>query len=324
MSCTDHFSRPISYLRVSITDRCNLRCTYCMPPEGVPWRSHEEILTFEEIERVVRVAAGLGIQKVRLTGGEPLVRAGVVDLVRMLAAVPGVDDLAMTTNGTLLSQHARALASAGLNRVNISLDTLRPDRFHRVTRLGDISTVLAGIDEALAANLTPVKLNVVLMAGENDDEIGDLVRLALQEPLHVRFIERMPIGDTGPQPSAMVATAEVKRRIEAEFGRLVPAHVGQGNGPATYYRLDGSPGTLGFISAMTEHFCAHCNRLRLTADGNLRPCLMSDAEISLRPPLRSGVSDDDLKALILEAVFAKPEAHGDAPEGKRKMSQIGG
>ena len=324
MPCTDHFARPISYLRVSVTDRCNLRCAYCMPVEGVPWRPHDDILTFEEIERIVRVAAALGISKVRLTGGEPLVRAGIVDLVRLLALVPEVDDLAMTTNGTLLPRHAGALASAGLDRANISLDTLRPERFRRITRLGDIRAVLAGIESALDANLAPVKLNVVLMAGENDDEIADFVRLTLDRPLHVRFIERMPIGALGPEPSALVPTDLVMRRIEAEFGRLLPGRPDRGNGPAAYYTLTGARGTLGFISAMTDHFCSHCNRLRLTADGNLRPCLMSDTEIALRPALRSGVSDEELRALILEAVFAKPEAHGEIAEGERKMSQIGG
>lgn len=325
MSCVDSYNRSISYLRVSVTDRCNLRCRYCMPPEGVPWVPHENILRFEEIERIVRMGAELGISKVRLTGGEPLVRAGIASLVAMLASAPGVDDLAMTTNGILLAERAGELARAGLHRINVSLDTLRADRFRAITRLGDIQDVERGIAAAREAGLEPVKVNTVLMRGVNDDEIGDFARRTLHEPFHVRFIEEMPVGAVGQ--ASFLPAAEAMARIEAVFGPLEVAHQRKGNGPASYYRIPGAQGTIGFISAVSEHFCRQCNRLRLTADGRLRPCLLSDAEIPLREALRAGVSDEELKQMLVSAVAAKPERHhlaeGSIPE-VRGMSQIGG
>jgi cyclic pyranopterin phosphate synthase len=325
MGCVDSFNRSISYLRVSVTDRCNLRCVYCMPPEGVAWVPHENILRFEEIARIVRLGAELGITKVRLTGGEPLVRTGIVSLVAMIAAIAGVDDIAMTTNGILLADYAQELASAGLHRVNVSLDTLRPDRFRAITRLGNIEDVERGIAAAREAGLEPVKVNTVLMRGVNDDEIADFARRTLREPFHVRFIEEMPVGSVAQVP--FLPTAEAMARIQAEFGSLEVAHQRKGNGPASYYRISGAEGTIGFIGAVTEHFCHQCNRLRLTADGRLRPCLLSDAEIPLRETLRAGASDDDLKQMLVSAVAAKPECHhlaeGSIPEA-RVMSQIGG
>jgi len=325
MGCLDNFNRSISYLRVSVTDRCNLRCMYCMPPDGVPWVAHESILRYEEIVRIVRVGAGLGISKVRLTGGEPLVRAGIESLVSMLAAVPGVDDIAMTTNGILLQRYANILAQAGLHRVNVSLDTLRPDRFRAITRLGNLEDVERGIRAAHEAGLEPVKINVVLMRGVNDDEVVDFARRTLAEPFHVRFIEEMPVGQAGR--GNFLPVAEARAQIEAEFGPLEAAHQRKGNGPASYYRIPGAQGTIGFISAVSEHFCHHCNRLRLTADGRLRPCLLSEAEIPLREALRSGITDEQLRELFLSAVVAKPERHqlaeGALPAG-RSMSQIGG
>lgn len=325
MGCVDSFNRSISYLRVSVTDRCNLRCVYCMPPEGIPWVPHENILRYEEIVRVVRIAAQMGIIKIRLTGGEPLVRAGIVSLVGMIAAVPGVDDLAMTTNGVLLAQSANDLARAGLHRVNVSLDTLRPERFRAITRLGNLEDVERGLMAAREAGLEPVKVNTVLMRGVNDDEIVDFARRTLREPFHVRFIEEMPVGTA--RNMRFLPVAEARKRIEAAFGPLVAAHQRVGNGPASYYRIPGAQGTIGFISAVSEHFCHACNRLRLTADGRLRPCLLSDAEIPLREALRSGVNDEELKQIILSAVAAKPDGHhlneGIAASG-RGMSQIGG
>jgi cyclic pyranopterin phosphate synthase len=286
---------------------------------------HESILRYEEIVRIVRLGAELGITKVRLTGGEPLVRAGIVSLVAMLAAIPGVDDLAMTTNGLLLAGYARELASAGLNRVNVSLDTLRADRFRAITRLGDIQEVERGIAAAREAGLEPVKVNTVLIRGVNDDEIVDFARRTLQEPFHVRFIEEMPVGHAGRL--SFLPAAEAMARIQAEFGPLEVAHQRKGNGPASYYRIPGAQGTVGFISAVSEHFCHQCNRLRLTADGRLRPCLLSDAEIPLREALRAGISDEALKQMLVSAVVAKPERHhlaeGSTPEA-RSMSQIGG
>jgi cyclic pyranopterin phosphate synthase len=327
----DEYSRAIHYLRVSVTDRCNLRCTYCMPPEGVPWQPHSSILSFEQIETVVRAAAELGISKVRITGGEPLARLGMVDLVRMLARVPGLDDLAMTTNGTLLAGCAADLCQAGLRRVNISLDTLRPERFHSITRLGRLEDALAGITAAHEAGLRPVKINMVVMRGGNDDEVLDLALKSVDEGWNVRFIEYMPVGGQAPPDAAwcsqVVTGEEMQRNIEARFGPLAPTQDSVGNGPARYYRIEGARGTLGFITPVSEHFCVHCNRLRLTADGQLRPCLLSDEEIDLGSALRRGADVPEIKRLLLEAIRSKPREHrlaGCVQPEKRAMSQIGG
>ncbi|MGQ9626297.1 MAG: GTP 3',8-cyclase MoaA [Anaerolineae bacterium] len=324
----DDFRREISYLRVSITDRCNLRCVYCMPPSGVHLRSHEEILSYEEIACVVRAAAELGIHKVRLTGGEPLVRAGLVNLVEMLAAIPGIDDLSMTTNGTLLAAYAHDLKEAGLKRVNVSLDTLRPERFQRITGRAGLDKVLEGIAEARKAGLEPVKINIVVLRGLNDDEIVDFARLTLEEGWHVRFIEMMPLG-AGPiwAKDRYVSATEIRRQLEKELAPLQPARLSAGGGPARYFRLPRASGTIGFISPISEHFCATCNRLRLTADGRLRPCLLSDHEIDLRPLLRQGAGPAEIRKLLIQAICAKPERHrldeDTAPRG-RVMSEIGG
>jgi cyclic pyranopterin phosphate synthase len=331
MTKLDACNRPISYLRVSVTDRCNLRCVYCMPPEGVSWRSHEEILRYEEIETVVRAAAELGISKVRLTGGEPLVRPGVADLVQMLADIPGVDDLAMTTNGTFLSRYAADLAEAGLRRVNVSLDTLRPERFRRITRLGRLEDVLAGMEAAREAGLEPIKINTVVIRGMNDDEAVDFAQKTVSEAWNVRFIEFMPVGNgefaDGRWQEKVVTAAEIRQQIEAALGVLEPAKVSAGSGPARYYRLPGASGTLGFITPISEHFCYRCNRLRLTADGQLRPCLLSDYEIDLRTPLRQGADVAQIEALLLKGIESKPVRHHldecQMPEN-RVMSEIGG
>lgn len=338
MAHLDAYNRPISYLRISVTDRCNLRCVYCMPPEGVPKRSHDEILRYEEIEMVARAAAGLGIAKVRLTGGEPLVRPGVVDLVRLLARVPGIDDLAMTTNGVLLGDYAKGLASAGLQRVNISLDTLRPERFRRITRCGELADTLTGMDAAREAGLEPIKINTVVIRGMNDDEVVGLASRTMEPGWHVRFIELMPVGTSlmpagngvtvaGNWRDRVVTASEIRARIEAVLGPLEPAKVSVGGGPARYYRLQGAKGTLGFITPISEHFCTQCNRLRLTADGKLRPCLLSDHEIDLQTVLRQGADVEQIKTLILEAIKSKPMQHHldecQVPEG-RAMSEIGG
>jgi cyclic pyranopterin phosphate synthase len=328
MPYLDNFNRPISYLRISVTDRCNLRCVYCMPPEGVPCRSHEEILRYEEIELIARAAASLGISKVRLTGGEPLVRLGFAELVRMLARIPGIDDLAMTTNGTLLARYAVELAEAGLKRVNVSLDTLRAERFRQITRRGNLTAVFEGIAAAKEAGLVPVKINTVVVRGLNDDEAVDFARLTLEGDWHVRFIELMPLGTNAAWVGdGYVSAGEVRRQIEDALGELVPAKVGVGNGPARYYRLPGAVGTIGFITPISEHFCYQCNRLRLTADGRLRPCLLSDYEIDLRTPLRQGADLAEVRELLIYSIRAKPERHhldeNIAPR-KRAMSEIGG
>ena len=344
MAHLDAYNRPISYLRISVTDRCNLRCVYCMPPEGVPWRSHDDILRYEEIEMVAQAAAGLGVSKIRLTGGEPLVRLGIVDLVHKLARIPGIDDLAMTTNGVLLSRYAADLARAGLRRVNVSLDTLRPERFRRITRLGRLEDVLAGMEAAREAGLEPIKINTVVIRGMNDDEVVDLARRTTAAGWNVRFIELMPIGISlmpvgnsvladGDWWERVVTAQEIRQRIEAALGKLEPAKVRAdgdtpvGNGPARYYRLPGAQGTLGFITPISEHFCYQCNRLRLTADGQLRPCLLSDQEIDLRTPLRQGADVAQIRALLVRGIEHKPWEHRldewQRPE-KRAMSEIGG
>lgn len=330
MPCLDSLARPISYLRISVTDRCNLRCIYCMPAEGIPHKfPHEEILRYEEIARVVEAAAGLGINKVRLTGGEPLARLGIAELVRMIASIPGIDDISMTTNGILLARHAQELKDAGLHRVNVSLDTLQPTRFRQITRLGELEDVLAGIEAAERAGLHPIKVNNVVMRGLNDDEIADFARLTLTRPWHIRFIEIMPVGETAEQAKmGFVPVAEIRARIEAEVGPLEPSDgAGRGAGPARYYRLPNAPGTIGFISAVSEHFCFHCNRLRLTADGKLRPCLLSDQEIDIRAALRRGAGLQELQAILRQAVEQKPAGHHlaeDITATGRLMSQIGG
>jgi cyclic pyranopterin phosphate synthase len=328
MPYLDNFNRPISYLRISVTDRCNLRCVYCMPPEGVPCRSHEEILRYEEIELIVRAAASIGISKVRLTGGEPLVRLGFVELVRMLARIPGIDDLAMTTNGTLLARYTAELAQAGLKRVNVSLDTLQPERFRQITRRGDLAAVFEGIAAAKEAGLVPVKINTVVVRGLNDDEAVDFARLTLEEDWHVRFIELMPLGtNIAWAGDGYVSMGEVRHRIKDALGELVPAKERFGNGPARYYRLPGAVGTIGFISPVSEHFCYQCNRLRLTADGRLRPCLLSDYEMDLRTPLRQGAGLTEVRELLIRSIGAKPERHHldeSISPRERAMSEIGG
>ncbi|MFC1911380.1 GTP 3',8-cyclase MoaA [Chloroflexota bacterium] len=320
----DSYGRRINYLRISVTDRCNLRCIYCMPPEGVPHISHNEILSYEEIRAVVQAAAQLGVRGIRLTGGEPLVRADLPELVKMLSQIEGIQELSLTTNGALLKDYAQALKLAGLSRVNVSLDTLRADRFQYITRLGELEDVLAGIEAAKEAGLYPIKTNTVIMRGINDDEILDFARLTYEEGWHVRFIELMPFkGVAQPVPSA-----EVQQHVSS-LSRLELCMSITGNGPAKYYRLAGAEGTIGFISPLTEiSFCSRCNRMRLTPDGKLRPCLLGRNEIDLKMPLRNNASMEELKRLILKAVASKPEHHHlkdtNGRPVERKMSQIGG
>jgi cyclic pyranopterin phosphate synthase len=323
---SDSFHRPINYLRISVTDRCNLRCVYCMAAEGVSLMSHKDILTYEEINTIAQAAVGLGINKIRLTGGEPLVRSGLPELLKMLAQIEGIDDISLTTNGTLLSRYASELKDAGLRRVNVSLDTLKPERFKQITRRDNkLSEVLEGIDAARAVGLNPVKLNTVVMAGVNDDELLDFAGKTVAEGWHVRFIELMPVAgnDTTPQ---FVSAGEMMKRLEP-LGELTPCLPSTGNGPAKYFRLPQAKGDIGFITPISEHFCFQCNRMRLTADGKLRPCLLSDYEVDLKQPLRSGISLSGLEELFRQAVANKPERHnlaqGSVPKD-RPFSQVGG
>jgi cyclic pyranopterin phosphate synthase len=324
----DDFGRAINYLRVSVTDRCNLRCVYCMPPQGVEKRAHTDILSYEELALVIRAAAEIGITKVRLTGGEPLARLGLSEFVRMIAAIPGIDDLSMTTNGTLLARQAKRLADAGLHRVNISLDTLDPERFAVITRQRCLDDVWAGIAAARAAGLTPIKFNIVVVRGLNDDQIVSFARKTLTDDWHVRFIELMPIGaNIHWAGDGTVPIPEVQARIESEIGPLQPIHGPRGNGPARYHQLAGAEGTIGFIGALSNHFCPSCNRLRLTADGRLRPCLLNEREVDLRAAVRSGANVETVKSLLTQAIQSKPKRHhldeALAPRD-RTMAQIGG
>ncbi|HEY58238.1 MAG TPA: GTP 3',8-cyclase MoaA [Anaerolineae bacterium] len=323
----DRFGRHLNYLRISVTDHCNLRCIYCMP-EDMTFRLADELLQDEEILRLVRLFASLGVEKIRLTGGEPTVRAGIVDLVREIARTPGIRQVTMTTNGILLSRLARPLAKAGLQRVNISLDTLNPGKFRRLTRWGDLEDVLDGIQAAEEAGLQPVKLNAVVVRGYNEEDVVDLAALTLRHPWQVRFIEMMPFaGATDIQRQMVVTAAEMQARIAAALGPLSPVNGGRLDGEARLYRLSEARGTIGFIASVSQPFCAACTRLRLTADGQLRLCLLREREVDLLTPLRQGASNEELRRLIVQAAWAKPWGHGLA-QGEvplnRTMSQIGG
>jgi len=321
----DSWHRQISYLRISITDFCNLNCVYCSE-KPVPRLPMSEILSYEEISRVIAVAAPLGITKVRFTGGEPLLRPQLSTLIRMTANIPGIDDIALTTNGTLLSQYAGELKDAGLHRVNVSLDTLKADSFKEITRLDKFEEVIAGIEEANRAGLTPVKINMVVMRGRNDDEVIDFARKTITDGWNVRYIEDMPFGNEANGSGKMVSAREIQRQL-AVLGKLEPCKTRQGNGPARYFRFPGANGTIGFISPVTEHFCSTCNRLRLTADGHLRPCLLDDDEIDIKGAMRGGASDEEMRVIIQKAVAGKRERH-HLNEGQRapekSMRQIGG
>ncbi|MBU4310327.1 GTP 3',8-cyclase MoaA [bacterium] len=362
----DRYNRKISYLRVSVTDRCNLRCIYCMPPEGIKPLRHEDILRFEEIKRIVRYGIDWGIDKVRITGGEPLVRKKVVYLIEALSNLEGIRDLSMTTNGILLKDYAEDLKNAGLQRINVSLDSLDANKFNRITKVRKLSLVLDGIEEALKRGLEPVKINVVVMKGINDDEVLDFAKMSLDRPLHIRFIEFMPFCKTriytnckakkeatktrinpvrsktsktsasdeyrrtsngvntnkeGAHPFEFVSTSIIRERLK-ELGELIPAQV-RGAGPAKPFRFEKSLGTVGFITPMSEHFCATCNRLRLTADGRLYPCLFSDYGVDIKTPLRTGADYKEIRELFEDALKNKPEKHF-VKGNNQVMSKIGG
>lgn len=325
----DPFGRAINYLRISITDRCNLRCAYCLPETGVKWMAPEKLLNVDEIIEVVRVAADLGITKVRLTGGEPLVRNDLLSIVKQISQINGITDLSLTTNAIRLGELAKPLAEAGLQRVNISLDTLQPEKYHRITRLGDFQKAWNGILAAEAAGLLPIKLNCVVVGGLNDDEIVDLATLSVEHPWHVRFIELMPVANEQDWGNGLPSSDQRYVSVQSmhqTLQRLNLQNVDSSTrmGPERTFKIPGSLGTVGFISPLGDHFCSKCNRLRLTADGNLRSCLLVDKEISLRKAFEN---HEDLKAYIENAVKIKPKGHElsqhNCPES-RCMSQIGG
>lgn len=326
----DNYRRDINYLRISVTDRCNLRCSYCMPKEGISQLGHDDILRYEEMLRIIKVAAATGITKVRITGGEPLVRRGVVAFISSVTALGALKDVSLTTNGLLLEQYAEGLFAAGIRRINISLDSLKEDRYRQITGGGDIKSVLRGIEAVRQRGFSPIKINIVVLKGVNDDEVLDFARLTVDHPYQVRFIELMPLGTAGDANNGRhLPNSVVKERIES-LGALEAISGSDGAGPARLYRLAGAKGQIGFISPISRHFCHQCNRLRLTADGHLRACLLSDEETDLKESLRAGCSDDQIAGLIRETVRKKPKGHDLCPEKvwprkcAKEMAAIGG
>jgi cyclic pyranopterin phosphate synthase len=324
----DGFGRRVEYLRISVTDKCNLRCVYCMPEEGLPWLKRRQILDYEEIVEIVRVMAGMGLKRLRITGGEPLVRRDVTDLVRKLSDVPEIEDIALSTNGVLLDDMAAGLAEAGISRVNLSLDSLVPERVDAIARRpGSYSRIMAGLDAAEKVGFAPIKINTVVMRGRNDDELEAFARITLDRPWHVRFIEVMPTGENlGVSTAEYVPAAEMLGALR-DIGELEPVPGPPGNGPATYFRFAGAKGTVGVITPMSHNYCERCNRMRLTADGKLRPCLFGSIETNLRDPLRAG---QPLRPLIEETLRIKPERHNlvrgsaSGSGGLLALSQVGG
>lgn len=325
---TDQFNRPITYLRISVTDKCNLRCVYCMPERGLDWLPKSGILSYEEIAAIVRAAAAAGVRSIRLSGGEPLIRRDLHRLVEEIALIEGIEDIALSTNALLLEERIARLKSAGLNRVNVSLDTLRPDRFQQIARRPGLDRVLAGIDAAIAYGLEPVKVNVVVMRGQNDDEIADFAEWTKRVPVFVRFIEVMPVHENvGLQRDTYISSDEILERVAA-LGELRASSGPGGNGPARYFAFEGAAGAVGVISPLSHDYCERCNRVRLTADGRLRLCLFGDQHVDLRAAVRSGATTEDLAELLRSAMLIKPERHhlrlGETSSRMRAFSEIGG
>lgn len=328
----DKFQRTISYLRLSLTDRCNLRCVYCMPEEeegGLQLLQHEDLLSFEELLRIVELVVGMGMNKIRLTGGEPLVRRGVMDFIEALSRIEGLNEIRLTTNGVLLHDKAAGLYDAGIRKLNISLDTMRPERFKKITGVDGFDKVWQGIETAEKLGFD-VKLNVVAMKGVNDDEFVDFARLALRKPYQVRFIEFMPVGDHSTwNEASYISSKDLRKRIAA-LGTLEPLAGRKMDGPARVYSLttgDGLQGQVGFISPISHHFCDTCNRLRLTSAGRLRACLLHDREADLKALLREGATDDSIRGLIKQTILDKPKGHTlaeDQLQCSGQMSRIGG
>ncbi|HAK59881.1 MAG TPA: GTP 3',8-cyclase MoaA [Nitrospiraceae bacterium] len=329
MPLYDHHNRGIDYLRISVTDRCNLACVYCKPRQNMHVLPHREILQYEEMHRLATVAAGLGISRVRVTGGEPLVRRGVIDFIASLGSIPGLQDISLTTNGVLLPAMIDDLHGAGLRRLNISLDSLEPRKFSEITGMQAWDSVWRGIERAEELGFTPLKINMVPVRGVNDDEIVAFSLLTRSRRIHVRFIEFMPIGANDRWCTEACVTADETRDIiEREIGPLTPFTTESGAGPSQNYTIPGARGVIGFISPITKHFCSTCRRLRLTADGKIRPCLLSDTEIDVKSPMRGGCDDEELRRLLKCALQIKPERHyiHATAQGcyERTMSKIGG
>ena len=323
----DQFGRNIHYLRISLTDHCNLRCVYCMP-EDQTFRPNPEMMQDDELALLTRLFASLGFDKIRLTGGEPTVRAHIVDVVRSMASTEGIRSVSMTTNGVLLKKLAQPLAEAGLQRVNISVDTLNAEKFKRLTRWGKLEDVWEGVLAAEKAGLTPIKLNAVVVKGYNEEDVVDLARLTLDHPWQMRFIEMMPFGGvTDVQTGQIITAAQIQERIQLGLGPMEPSNNGNLDGEARVFHLPGAQGDIGFISSVTSPFCDSCTRARLTADGRLRLCLLRENEVDLLKPLRAGATLEDLRRVILDGIWFKPWGHGLA-EGviplNRVMNEIGG
>lgn len=316
----DSFGRDITYLRISVTDLCNLRCKYCMPEGGIAKVHHKDILSIEEIEEIAKVFVKLGVNKIRLTGGEPLLRSGILDIVERIGRLEGLKDFAMTTNGVLLKKYAKELKAKGLKRVNISLDTLDEKRYNKITRIGKLKDVMDGIDAAREVGLTPIKINTVLIGGFNEGEIEDLVKLTEKEDIDIRFIELMPIGEAIKYESKYFISNEI---VLEKLPELMPVERKDISSPAVYYKLPNAKGRIGLINPVSCKFCEHCNRVRLTAQGKLKLCLHSKDEIDLKESLRKG---QDIEKIIMEAIGQKPEAHHleDGKYVSKKMYQIGG
>ena len=323
----DGFNRRINYLRISITDKCNLRCIYCVPPTGDRKLEHREILRYEELLRIVRIAIELGINKIRLTGGEPFVRKGMGQFIPMLMSIDGLDDVSLTTNGVYLKDNLGMLKAAGIERINVSIDSLKRLNFKFITRFDYFTRVWEWIEMARDMGFSPIKLNVVVMKGINDNEVLDFGRLAIERPYHIRFIECMPIG-LQANSLAFIPNSEIEKALVNEFGLLIPVSPGENDGPARRFRFEGGEGEIGFISPISHSFCQGCNRLRLTANGMLLPCLLSDREVSIKDPLRRGCLDEELIEVFSKAVDLKPQHHplnlDHQQRVQRKMCAIGG
>lgn len=326
----DQYGREIDYIRISVTDRCNLRCQYCMPEEGIPSIGHSKVLTFEEILTVCRCVSRLGIRKIKLTGGEPLVRKGFTELVRKIKEIPQIEEVTVTTNGILLGEYLDELKEAGLDAINISLDTLNRDKFREITRLGDLDSVLFGLKKACSMGFKSIKINSLIMKEWNQNEVADLVALAKEYPVSVRFIEMMPIGTgKGFHP---VYQEEIMKDLETVYGEMKPCYEKIGNGPASYYEIPGFQGKIGFISAVSHEFCKGCNRIRLTSDGNLKLCLQYKNVLNVKELIERGTKEDQLTEIIQAAIFLKPLHHdfnsvcsnGRDEKEVKNMAQIGG
>jgi cyclic pyranopterin phosphate synthase len=323
----DNFNRHLNYLRISITDRCNLQCRYCEPQDLIPKLSHNEILTYEEILRLVRIATRLGIAKVRITGGEPLVRKGVYEFLHELTATEGLKDVSLTTNGVLLKDNLEKIQAAGISRINISLDTLSPAKYREITGYDAFDRVWQGIEKAHQMGFYPIKLNIVALKGINEEEVVEMAQLSFQYPFHVRFIEYMPIGRSDYNPDSLLLAPEIKSRISA-LGNLAPVQEDEHDGPARRYKYEDAIGEIGFIPALSQHFCNKCNRLRLTASGQLRPCLLSDHQEDLKEAIRQDCSDRQLADIFIRTVRHKPSDHNLAAKNPAhvcgQMRAIGG